>query len=51
MDTLTTRATVSSVDDENGSVAVDLDIVTVNQDGEPVVNGYARLREWEERGG
>lgn len=50
-DTLTTRATVTSVDDENGSVAVDLEIVTANQDGEPVVTGYARLREWEERGG
>ena len=30
-DTLTTRATVSSVEDGDGSVAVDLDIVTVNR--------------------
>lgn len=44
-DTLTAQATVTAVHNENGRVAVELDVSTVNQDGEPVVAGYARLRE------
>jgi acyl dehydratase len=48
-DTLTTQATVTAVHNENGCVAVDLDVSTANQDGEAVVTGYARLQELEPR--
>lgn len=50
-DTLTACATVTAVHRENGRVAVDLDVSTVNQDGEAVVAGYARLRERGPRSG
>ena len=50
-DSLTACATVTAVHRENGCVAVDLDVATVNQDGEQVVAGYARLRERGPRSG
>jgi acyl dehydratase len=43
-DTLTATATVSTIDDQSGSRTVELELSTVNQRGEPVMTGYARLR-------
>ncbi len=43
-DSLTGKATVTAVRDESGEHFVDLDVVTVNQAGEPVVTGYATAR-------
>ncbi|WP_204165026.1 MaoC/PaaZ C-terminal domain-containing protein [Rhodococcus oxybenzonivorans] len=45
-DTLTATATITAVSDDEGCRVVDLDLVTVNQAGQPVVTGYARLREY-----
>ncbi|MEM6110517.1 MaoC/PaaZ C-terminal domain-containing protein [Mycobacterium sp. 050272] len=46
-DTLTATATVTATQDrdEGGLRTVELDVSTVNQHGEPVMAGYARLRE------
>ncbi|MBB5161561.1 MaoC/PaaZ C-terminal domain-containing protein [Mycobacterium sp. AZCC_0083] len=44
-DTLTATATVSAVEDQEGARMVELEVSTVNQNGEPVMTGYARLRE------
>lgn len=44
-DTLTSTATVAAVEVGDGSTTVELDLSTVNQDGEPVLVGYARLVE------
>ena len=43
-DTLTARATVKAIRDEGGQKIVDLDVVTLNQDGKEVVSGYASAR-------
>jgi acyl dehydratase len=43
-DTLTARATVTAVRDSNGTSLVDLELVTVNQRGEPVLTGNATAR-------
>jgi len=43
-DTLTTKATVEAIREENGMHLVDLTVSTVNQDGAEVVNGYATAR-------
>jgi acyl dehydratase len=43
-DTLTARATVEALRDENGQKLVDLKVVTTNQDGKEVVSGYASAR-------
>ena len=43
-DTLTTKATVEAIREENGTHLVDLTVSTVNQDGAEVVNGYATAR-------
>jgi acyl dehydratase len=43
-DTLTARATVEAVREENGRHYVDLAVSTRNQDGNEVVNGYATAR-------
>ena len=43
-DSLTGRATVTAVREEGGEHFVDLEVVTTNQDGEPVVSGYATAR-------
>jgi acyl dehydratase len=43
-DTLTARATVKAIREEGGQKLVDLDVVTVNQDGKEVVAGYASAR-------
>ena len=43
-DTLTATATVEAVREEDGVSLVDLSIVTVNQDGEPVIKGSATAR-------
>lgn len=43
-DTLTARATVEALRDENGQKLADLKVVTVNQDGKEVVAGYACAR-------
>jgi acyl dehydratase len=43
-DTLTARATVKAIREENGQKLVDLDVVTSNQDGKEVVAGYASAR-------
>ncbi len=43
-DTLTAKATVKAIRDEGGQKLVDLDVVTVNQDGKEVVAGYATAR-------
>lgn len=42
-DTLTANATVSAIEDQDGSCMVELEVSTVNQHGEPVMTGYARL--------
>ena len=43
-DTLTARATVKAIREEGGQRLVDLDVVTLNQDGKEVVSGYASAR-------
>jgi len=43
-DTLTAKATVKEIREEDGQKVVDLDLVTVNQEGKPVVTGYASAR-------
>jgi acyl dehydratase len=43
-DTLTARATVTGVREEDGVRLVDLDVETTNQAGDVVVNGYASAR-------
>jgi acyl dehydratase len=43
-DTLTARATVKAIREEGGQNLVDLDVVTLNQDGKEVVSGYASAR-------
>ncbi len=43
-DTLTAKASVSEIREEDGQHFVDLAIVTVNQDGTPVVRGQATAR-------
>lgn len=43
-DTLTATATVSAIDDQDGSRMVELEVSTVNQHGEQLMTGYARLR-------
>lgn len=43
-DTLTATATVTSLREENGAHLVDLDVVTVNQNGEEVLKGQATAR-------
>jgi acyl dehydratase len=43
-DTLTAKATVEAVREENGEHFVDLAVSTVNQDGAEVVSGYASAR-------
>jgi len=40
-DTLDSTATITGIKDENGQKLVDLDVVTVNQDGKEVVRGTA----------
>ena len=43
-DSLTAKATVKEIREENGEKLVDLDLVTVNQDGTAVVTGHATAR-------
>jgi acyl dehydratase len=43
-DTLTARATVQEVREEDGRKLVELDVSTVNQDGAEVFSGYATAR-------
>jgi acyl dehydratase len=43
-DTLTSKATVVEVRDENGEPVVDLALETVNQDGKTVITGTATAR-------
>ncbi|MDZ7378377.1 MAG: MaoC/PaaZ C-terminal domain-containing protein, partial [candidate division KSB1 bacterium] len=43
-DTLTARATVAAIREENGQYFVDLTLSTVNQNGEEVLSGYASAR-------
>ena len=43
-DSLTARARVETIRDENGQKLADLSVVTVNQDGKEVVSGYACAR-------
>jgi acyl dehydratase len=43
-DTLTATATVTAVRDEGGSQLADLDVSTVNQDGDVVLTGTATAR-------
>jgi acyl dehydratase len=43
-DTLTSKATVEAVRQENGQHFVDLNVSTVNQKGEEVVSGHATAR-------
>jgi len=40
-DSLTATATVEAIRDEEGGKVVDLNVSTVNQDGQEVVSGYA----------
>jgi acyl dehydratase len=44
-DTLTATATVSAIEHQEGARIVELELSTVNQHGEPVMTGYARLRD------
>lgn len=44
-DTLTSTATVAAIEERDGARTVNLDLSTVNQHGEPVLVGYARLGE------
>ena len=43
-DTLTATATVSAIREEGGQHYVDLDVVTTNQPGAPVISGTASAR-------
>jgi acyl dehydratase len=43
-DTLTAKATVDAVHEEDGEHVADLTVVTTNQDGKPVVTGTATAR-------
>jgi acyl dehydratase len=43
-DSLTARATVEDVREENGQWLADVSVVTTNQDGDPVVTGTATAR-------
>jgi acyl dehydratase len=43
-DSLTAKATVKEIREENGEQLVDLELVTVNQDGTAVVTGHATAR-------
>jgi acyl dehydratase len=43
-DTLTARATVTATRSDQGRAVVELDLETVNQQGQQVVTGYARVR-------
>ncbi|MFM7535074.1 MAG: MaoC/PaaZ C-terminal domain-containing protein [Acidimicrobiales bacterium] len=43
-DSLTATATVTAVRTEDGVALADFEVVTVNQDGDPVVSGYATAR-------
>jgi acyl dehydratase len=43
-DSLTAKATVKAIRQEEGGPIVDLDVSTVNQDGVEVVSGYASAR-------
>ena len=43
-DSLTARAVVDAIRNENGVALADLTVVTVNQDGKEVVSGYACAR-------
>ncbi len=43
-DSLTSRATVEAIREENGQHVVDLKVSTVNQNGEEVLSGYATAR-------
>lgn len=43
-DSLTAKATVDAVREEDGQYYVDLTIATVNQDGSEVISGYATAR-------
>ena len=43
-DTLTAKATVVEIRDEDGDKVVDLELATVNQDGKTVVTGTATAR-------
>jgi acyl dehydratase len=43
-DTLTATATVDAIREEDGVPYADVSVVTVNQDGDPVVNGSATAR-------
>jgi acyl dehydratase len=43
-DTLTAKATVKEIREEDGQPVVDLDLETVNQDGKAVVTGSATAR-------
>lgn len=43
-DDLDSTATVKEIRDEDGNTIVELDVVTVNQDGKTVLSGYACAR-------
>jgi acyl dehydratase len=43
-DTLTSPATVEAIREEGGQHIVDLQVTTVNQNGEEVLSGYAAAR-------
>jgi acyl dehydratase len=43
-DSLSARATVTAIRDDNGQRLADIEVVTVNQDGKEVVSGYACAR-------
>ena len=40
-DTLTSKATVEAIREEDGKRLVDLEVITTNQDGAPVIKGSA----------
>ena len=43
-DDLTAKATVTEIHEEDGHQVVELDVVTVNQDDQPVISGKATAR-------
>ncbi len=43
-DSLTAKTTVKAIREESGKHFVDLDVSTVNQDGQEVISGYASAR-------
>ena len=43
-DTLTAKATVAGLREEGGQHFVDLEVLTTNQNGEPVISGHASAR-------